>query len=152
MGIWFRVFGRSETPVSPEAILGFLNGVCPVTGRFRGDEAGWFAAELAFAETAPLHLERFLASEEGIRGELNAWAAWLETCDYSPNHARLMEQVIQTKQLFTLRRPLDHANEVLVERLCVGLCRELARATEGVYQIDDLGFFAADGTLLLQEY
>jgi hypothetical protein len=152
MGLWFRVFGSSETPVVPEAILAHLNTIVPVTGRFRADDAGWFAAELGFAETTPLHLERFLASEEGIRGELNAWAAWLETCDYDPNHVLLMECVVQTRQLFTLRRPIDHADEVLVERLCVGLCRELARVTEGVYQVDDLGFFAADGAQLLQEY
>src|SRR5881275_78737 len=94
----------------------------------------------------------FGPSEEGIRAELNTWAAWLETCDYSPNHAALMEWVIQTRQLYTLRRPLDHADEVRLERVCVGTCRFLAGATDGVYQLDAEGFFAADGTLLLQEY
>ena len=43
-------------------------------------------------------------------------------------------------------------DEVLVERLVVALCRFLAGATDGVYQSDDAGFFAADGALLLQEY
>jgi hypothetical protein len=153
MGLWYRVFGGSAAPVEPGAVLAFLNGLdARVTGRFAGDDAGWFRAELAFADTAPLYLERFLASEEGIRGELNAWAAFLETCDYSPNHLPLMEQVVGTAQLFTLRRPIDHADEVLVERLCVGLCQFLARVTDGIYQADDQGFFATDGTLLLQEY
>ena len=153
MGLWYRVFGRGEEQPAPGAILEHLNGLgAVVRGDFAGDEAGWFRAELAFADTTPLHLERFLSSEEGIRAELNSWAAFLETCDYSPNHGWLMEWMIQTRQLFTLRRPLDHADEVLVERLCVGLCRFLARATGGFYQADDEGFFEADGTLLLQEY
>jgi hypothetical protein len=34
----------------------------------------------------------------------------------------------------------------------VGLCRFLARATDGFYQVDDEGFFEADGTLLVKEY
>ena len=152
MGLWYRVFGRGETLVGPGAILEHLRGLSgAVTGRF-DDEANWVSAELSFADATPLRLERFLATEEGIRDELNTWAAFLETCDYSPNHAPLMERMIQTKQLLTLRRPIDHADEVLVERLCVGLCQFLARATDGVYQVDDEGFFAADGTLLLQEY
>jgi hypothetical protein len=151
MGLWYRVFGRREDSVQPGAILAHLNAIAAVTGRFDGEGEDWLSAEVAFADTTPLHLERFPSSEEGIRAELNNWAAFLETCDYSPNHVPLMEQVIQTKQLFTLRRPIDHADEAAVERLCVGLCQFLARATDGVYQADDQGFFAADGTLLLRE-
>jgi hypothetical protein len=63
-----------------------------------------------------------------------------------------MEHMIQTKQLFTIRRPFDASNEVLVDNICGGLARAFARTTEGVYQIDDQGFFDADGVLLLQEY
>jgi hypothetical protein len=153
MGLWYRVFGSNDTPPAPAAILEHLAGLCAaVRGDFTGDDAGWYSAALAFGAGTPLHLERFLAAEEGIRAELNNWAAWLETCEYSPHHVPLMERVTQTRQLFTLRRPIDHADEVLVERLCVGLCRFLAGATAGVWQADDQGFFAADGTLLLQEY
>jgi hypothetical protein len=150
MGLWYRVFGANDVLPAPGAILEALGG--GARGDFADDGAGWYAAALHVGDGTPLHLERFLATEEGIRAELNTWAAWLETCDYSPQHAALMERVIQTKQLFTLRRPIDHADEVLVERLCEGLCRFLAGATEGLWQADDRGFFAADGALLLQEY
>jgi hypothetical protein len=153
MGMWHRVFGRSDTEVTRETLEAHLasTGV-PIACEFTSDEHGWLRAELRFAATTPLHLERFRADEEGIRAELNSWAAFLETCDYDPNHAALMERVIQTRQLFTLRRPVDHADEVLVERLCVGLCSYLASATDGIWQCDDEGFFAADGALLLKEY
>jgi hypothetical protein len=60
--------------------------------------------------------------------------------------------MIGTKQLFTLRQPIDHANEVLVEKLCVTICQFLAGRTDGVYQADGQGFFAPDGMLWLQEY
>ena len=93
---------------------------------------------------AALQLERFLAEEEGIRAELNSWAAWLETRENAPEHVRLMERMIQTKQLFTLQSIEESAQ---AERLC----RFLAEITLGVYQIDVRGFFAADGVLLVPE-
>jgi hypothetical protein len=97
-------------------------------------------------------LARYLASEDDIRDDLNAYAAELETCDYSPNSTHLMEHAIQTKQLITLRKPIDAADEVLTESVLEESCRFLAAATDGVYQIDGRGWFAADGMLLLQEY
>jgi hypothetical protein len=150
--MWYRVFGTNEMQLAPETIRSQLDGLgCGVTVTFAGGDA-WLRAEIVFADTTPIHVERFLSSEEGIRAELNTWAAYLETCDYSPNFAALMEQMIRTKQLFTLRRPLDAANEVLVDNICLGLARLFARTTEGVYQVDGQGFFSADGLLLLQEY
>jgi hypothetical protein len=153
MGLWYRVFGRSSAEVPPDRIRQSLARLAVrIDCDFISEEGIWVRAELRFASSTPLHLERFRSEEEGIRAELNSWAAFLETCDYDPKHASLMERVIQTRQLFTLRRPVDHADEVLVERLCVGLCRFLASETDGVWQADDEGFFAADGVLLLREY
>jgi hypothetical protein len=150
MGLWYRVFGARDVAPTPGELLEALGA--GVRGDFTGDADGWYAAVLHVGDGTPLHLERFLATEEGIRAELNSWAAELETWDYSPNHAPLMERVIAAKQLFTLRRPIDHADEVRVECLCEGLCRYLAGFADGVWQADDRGFFAADGSLLLQEY
>jgi hypothetical protein len=98
MSLWYRVFGANESQPAPADLLAHLHGAgLSVTGHFRGDDLGWFAAELVVAvgET-PLQLERFLATEDGIRNELNTWAAWLETCDYSPNHLALMNDRHQT--------------------------------------------------------
>jgi len=83
---------------------------------------------------------------------LNAHAADLETRDYSPNAGPLMRHVIQAQQLVTLRKPIDAPDEVALDRVLTEACRFLAARTDGVYQIDDLGWFAADGTLLVQEY
>ena len=154
MSRWYRIFGRAEQQPTPAALLEYLREL-GVAGplHFHDDEEGWTSVEVPLAEGfSPLNLECFLASETGIRAELNNWAAWLETCDYSPNHAPLMERVIQTRQLYTLRRPLDHADEVRLEKVCVGICCFLATQSDGIYQADGEGFFAADGTLLLQEY
>ena len=95
----------------------------------------------------PLVLERYRADEEGIRAELNSWAAFLETCD-GPHHIPLMERTIQTRQLFTLHNP---TGDVGLDRECHTLCQLLARITAGFYQADSLGFFDADGTLLVEE-
>ena len=143
MSRWCRVFGTSAEQPAPAAVLEYLRGL-GVTGKmhFRGDSAGWTALEVVLdVNASPLVLECFLSSEDGIRKELNSWAAWLETCEDSPHHTLLMERVIQTKQLYTLRH----------ERLSADLCRWLARMTDGIYQCDEAGFFAADGTLLIRE-
>ena len=97
-------------------------------------------------------LARYLTREDDLRDDLNAHAAELETMDYSSNSGPLMERVIQTKQLITLRKPVDAANEVLLEKVLEEAVRFLAGATDGVYQIDGQGWFEASGELLVREY
>lgn len=152
--MWYRVFGRSPTEVPPAAIAAHLHALgLAVEPHFAGDDLGWTAGELRLpGGDTPVFLDRYLASEDDLRDDLNAYAAELETCDYSPHHTRLMEHVIQTRQLVTLRKPIAAADEILLERVLLEVCRFLAAGTDGVYQIDGTGWFAADGTLLLQEY
>ena len=115
MGRWYRVFGSLDTATADLGV------------------------------STPLTLERYRADEEGIRAELNSWAAFLETCA-GPHHILLMERAIQTRQLFTLHDPTGDA-----DRACVALCQRLAAVTAGFYQIDGFGFFDADGTPLVEE-
>ena len=152
--MWYRVFGRSSNDVPPVALTAHLHAAgLPVEPHFKGDDLGWTSGELRLAGlNTPVLLDRYLAKEDEIRDDLNAYAAILETCDYSPNHASLMERVIQSQQLIVLRKPLDAINEVALEKLLIESCRFLASHTDGVYQIDGEGWFSADGTLLLQEY
>ena len=124
----------------------------PVEAHFRGDDLGWTAAELRFGHGSPVYAERYLTEADDLRDDLNNWAAILETCDYSPNHIMLMERVIQSVQMITLRKPIDHSDEISVDRLCLETCRFLAANSDGIYQIDADGWYAADGELLLKEY
>ncbi|HJZ89460.1 MAG TPA: hypothetical protein VKE40_01220 [Gemmataceae bacterium] len=151
--MWYRVFCRSADEVPPAAILGKLRDeALPVEGRFRRDDLGWTAGELAIGKGAPVYLERYLATADSIRDDLNTWAAWLETLDYSPNNTSLMELVIQTQQLVIIRKPLDHSNEVEVDRVCRAVCLFIAASADGVFQVEDDGWYAADGGLILKEY
>lgn len=153
MSVWYRVFGASEKEPKPEALLEHLHhSELQIPSRFRGDDKGWFELTFSVPNASPVILERFLATEEGARDELNTWAAWLETCDYSPHYEALMERVIQAQQIYAMRKPIDHADEMLLEKLCLTLVRYLATETEGVYQIDNEGFFTPEGELLVQEY
>jgi hypothetical protein len=157
MSQWFRVFGRSAAAVEPAALLEYLHGQgFPVAGHFRGDDRGWFRAELVLADDAPpVVVERYLADEEGVRLGLNSWAAWLEEQEGNAHALPLMERLIITKEVVTLHQPAEDADDPddagLVERLCLTCCRYLAATTDGVYQADHHGFFAADGTLLVPE-
>jgi hypothetical protein len=148
MSLWYRVFGANDEQPTPAAILARLQEFAAgVRGDFTGDDAGWYAAVI-HAGGAQLHLERFLVTEEGIRAELNSWAAWLETRGEDASAVRLMERVIQTRQLITIERPSDAA---LAESICLDLCRFLAAVTDGVYQADGQGFCDSDGTVLVRE-
>jgi hypothetical protein len=153
VSVWFRVFGTNDVLPEPAAILAHLrNRGMAVVGKFYNDEEGWFQAELLFGDEEPtLHLECFLATEEGVRADLRAWAAWLETVEQNPNHQRLMEHMIATKRVLTLHESDEGPKRVALKELCVELSKFLARQTAGVYQVDDQGFFDADGTLLLEE-
>jgi hypothetical protein len=151
----FRIFGTNHVQPEPAALLEFVRGLefgYEAQGRFSTDESGWFRAELKVEEgTAPLIIDRYLAREDDIRAELNAWAAWLETAEYNPNHGWLMQHIIRTTQLFTLGGAMDADSVLPVERVYLELCRYLAAVTEGVYQVDGHGFYSADSVLLLNE-
>jgi hypothetical protein len=151
--MWYRVFGTNQTEPAPAALLEYLEGLhTGVAGKFSGDEQGWFRAELTPPATdISLELERYLVSEEGIRGEFNNWAAWIETQEGNPHQGPLMQHMISTTQLFTLRPVGNQVGPEGAEKLCKAICRFLARETAGVYQVDGQGFFAPDGTLLVKE-
>jgi hypothetical protein len=157
MSQWFRVFGLRTAAIEPADLLEHLHmHGFPVAGHFRGDDEGWFHAELRFADEAPpIVVERYAASEEGIRPELSTWAAWLEEQEQNPNAVPLMERLMGTQEVFSLRQAADEVDDAsdteLVEQLCLHCCRHLAVMTDGVYQADHCGFFAADGTLLVPE-
>jgi hypothetical protein len=139
--------------LSPSSLLEHLYAnALPVASSFKGDDLGWTGAELILGNGSPVFVDRYLAKEDDLRADLNSWAAFLETCDYSPNNAMLMERVIQTQQLITLRKPIAHSDEISVDKLCLAICSFLSAEADGIYQIDDDGWYAADGTLLLKEY
>jgi hypothetical protein len=147
--MWWRVFGLNDTTPDLTSLLEHLHAQgLPAVGHFRGDDLGWTGGELTLPDSpTPIQLERYLTDEDDLRDELNTWAAWLETQDHEPGHRALMQHAIGTRQLVTLR-PSDAA---ALDRLCAEVCRHLARQTDGVYQADGRGFFAADGTPLLSE-
>jgi hypothetical protein len=151
--MWYRVFGSSDVEPTPAALAEHLHAAgLAVEPHFKGDDLGWSSGELRMGAGTPVFLQRYLASEDDIRDDLNAHAAELETCTYSPNYERLMRHAIQTKQLITLRMPIDASDEVMLEKVLEESCRFLAAATDGVYQVDGHGWFTAAGEQLLQEY
>ena len=151
--MWYRVFCRSTDSLDPRELVARLaTPGRPVRGAFQPDDRTWSSGALQLGSGTPIYVERFGTAEDDLRNDLNTWAAYLETLDYSPNHTRLMEHVVQTQQLFTIRKPLDHPTESAVDDLCRGLCGELATAGDGIFQIEDEAWYSADGTLLLQEY
>jgi hypothetical protein len=149
--MWCRVFGLSSAGVQPAELLEHLRGAgMQVQGHFRGDDEGWFEAQLVL-DNWSLTLSRFLATEEGVRGELNAWAAWVELQERNLHRDLLMRQLIAVKQVFTLEVPEDATDVAPLSHLAMELCRYLAATTSGFYQQDGRGVCAADGTNLVPE-
>jgi hypothetical protein len=151
--MWYRVFGTNDVPPDPDALRQHLHGLgFEVAGQFQGDEQGWFRAELFSPEIhQPIALERYLATEEGIRDELNAWAAWVESAGDSPTHVRLMQQLIGSTQLITIECPAASHHQAALAQLCGAVGQFLAQQTAGVIQVDGQGFFAPNDTLLVRE-
>ncbi|QEL13966.1 hypothetical protein [Limnoglobus roseus] len=152
--MWHRIFGHSLDSPSPAALAENLHALgIGVEPHFRGDDLGWTRGELLLpGGGTPILLERYLTEEDDLRDMLNTFAAELETMTHSPNNVKLMEHVINTKQLVTLRKPIDHADESRLDATVQAVVQFLAAGTGGVYQIDGKGWFATDGTLLVQEY
>ena len=148
--MYYRVFGLDGATPDLAALLDHLHAAgLPAVGHFRGDDLGWTGAELTpDGGNTAVALERYLTAEDDLRDDLNAYAAELETMDYSPAHQPLMEHVVRSQQLVTLRAL---AGSEAVDRLAAAVCQFLTRQTDGVYQADGQGFFAADGTPLLRE-
>ncbi len=151
MSRWLRVFGTNQAQPAPEALLEELQACGQgVAADFRGDDQGWLHAGLRVGPLV-IELERYLSTEEGIRAELNTWAAWLESMEEDRDLGPLMQLVISTTQLFTLQVPDDRFPGSPLEAVALGACRYLAKVTAGVYQVDDQGFFGPDGRLLVAE-
>jgi hypothetical protein len=144
---WYRVFNRSPEPVHPAVVLANLTfTAAPVQGHFQADEHGWYRCELiAGAGIEPIVVECFRVFEEGIRPELQSWAAYVETID-SPYSQEFMEVLNASAQVFTVQ-----LTDVRAAELLKTLCGNLARAGDGVYQIDGEGFFWSNGALALGE-
>lgn len=150
--MWFRVFSTDEEAPEPAALLARLTEAgFSVQGDFGGEGRGWVRADFALGgQPAPVRLDRYLGDEEDVRDNLNAWAAWLETQDGNPYVHRLMQHMIGAQQVYAVEATRDEAEDE-VGRFCVALCRAVAGATRGVYQVDGAGFFAPDGKLLVPE-
>jgi hypothetical protein len=153
--LWFRIFGTNDVEPNPAALLDPFRQLefgDEITAKLSRDDEGWFRAEFAIiGEDMPLIIDRYLAKEEGIRAELNTWAAWLETVEQNPSRDRLMQHLISTTQVFTLHGPSEADSLLPMEYLCLEVCQFLARQTAGVYQVDKQGFYSPDGTLLVEE-
>ncbi len=152
--MWYRVFGLQPLSVSPASLTAHLHQQgLSITPHFKANDLGWTRGELTLVGGGtPIILERYLTVEDELRPDLNNYAAELETMSYSENSPRLMQHMIQTQQLITLRKPIDHADEATLETVLETACQFLASHTDGVYQVDGQGWFAADGTKLVQEY
>jgi len=152
MNRWCRVFSRNDASPQREALARTILAMAPGAAvQWDEGEQGWLRCEIQLAGHAePLAVDRFLREEEGIRAELQAWAAWLETTD-NEHAPALMRHLIGTQQVFTLKPPETREEDASIEQVCLAVCQFLAKATEGVYQIDEQGFFDAEGTLLVQE-
>lgn len=146
--MWYRVFGLNDNDIQPAELLEHLQHCgLEVQGHFRGDDEGWFEAEFVL-DGLSVTVNRYLVTEEGVRQELNNWAAWIELESSTDQRESYMQRIISSQQMFTMEIPDAHA---ALESLCLETCRFLADRTQGMYQVDGQGFFSSEGNLLIGE-
>jgi hypothetical protein len=150
MGI--RVFAASEAmpqPVDLQRLLGDRGRSASLS--VTGDDLGWLAIEFTAGESdATIRIERFLTDEDELRDELDTWAGWVESQPASVIATKLMQQIVSTRQVFTIRvipplEKLDRSSESET------VAQWLAVVSKGVYQVDGCGFFGASGDILVAE-
>jgi hypothetical protein len=151
--MWLRVFGQNQKIPSITVICETLLAAgFRVVPEVRGDDLGWTECHLSLAGV-PIGLARYLTDEDELRDDLNAYAAELEAqIDIQPAAGPLMERVIQTRQLITIRRPLGHPNELAMESCCRIIADTLAKETDAIIQIDGQGWYEVDGQQIIREY
>lgn len=151
--MWLRVFGQNDSiPSITDLCESLLAAGFRVVPEVRGDDLGWTECHL-FLAGVPIGMARYLTDVDELRDDLNAYAAELEALlDIQPAAGRLMERVIQTRQLITIRRPLGHPNESAMESCCRLIADTLAKSTDAIIQIDGQGWFEAHGQQIIQEY
>src|ERR1700687_2920068 len=102
-----RIFGANDIEPEPAELVAFLKERgYDAAGHFQGDDRGWFQAELPW-QGAVVQLDRYLADEQGLRAELNTWAAWVETTEDTPHQTPLMQRLIATRQMIVFRDAPD---------------------------------------------
>jgi hypothetical protein len=146
---WFRVFANSDQVPAPEAVARSIrDGFPQMQVKFMADDEGWLEADITDPITGhSWKLRRYCRNADDIRGELQSWAAWIEWQPPSPHQQHLMERIMTAKQVFTFEADEDPTSAPLG----LALMQFLAGASDGVYQIDGRGFYAAGGGLLLAE-
>jgi hypothetical protein len=152
--MWYRAFCRSAAEVPPADLIERLHAAgLAVTPHFSGDDLGWTSATLGLpGDGSPVRVDHYLTAADDLRNDLNGFAAEVETMTFSDRRHELMERIIQTEQLVTLRRPADHADESRLDELCLAVVQVVAAAADGVIQIDGRGWLTPAGELLLAEY
>ena len=147
--MWYRIFSVTPEEVGPAVIAEHLHAHGrKVEPHFKGDEFGWISGELKLPAGGIVRLDRYLTEEDGIRSELNAFAAEIEDLEESQRSARLMEIVIGTKQLVAISKEEDTGAEV--DQTCEETARFLTKQSQGVLFIEDRGWFGPDGEELIR--
>ncbi|MSR31007.1 MAG: hypothetical protein EXR99_05815 [Gemmataceae bacterium] len=148
MAGWFRIFTSLENGPEPAALMESLQKLFHgIHGNFRTDEEGWFQVILAHPKLGTLAIDRYLTSETGVRGQLNAFAGFLET----KGQFALMEQLIASKQVLSLEFPTEDETEPLPLDAIRNMAMALASLTGGFAQVDGIGFLDAQGVVLVPD-
>ncbi|MEY4614462.1 MAG: hypothetical protein RL179_2435 [Planctomycetota bacterium] len=148
MAGWFRIFLSQEEGPEPSAIMECLQGLIPgVRGNFRVDPDGWFQLILTHPSIGELVVDHFLASEKGVRSEINTWAAWLE----SKQFLDLMERIIQVRQVLSFEVTPELEENATDPGIFKRIALDLSRLGKGFAHLDGAGFLEHDGTLLIED-
>jgi hypothetical protein len=152
MTISYRIFSNSRTEPPAATLAENLRKLrSDIFVHFSGDHLGWMRARIDVGPgLPPVGIERFLVEEADMRHQLNSWVAWLETVDH-PRRESMIDRVVNSQQVFTLELDDKLADRENLREFAKVICQHLAHITDGIYQIDDLGFFSAEGLLLVPE-
>src|SRR5439155_13834880 len=99
-----RIFAATDFSPSPRDLLREFQAKHPTaTFTVEEDDQGWFSCRLQVGD-ATYVVDRFLREEDGIVGQLQGWAAWVESRSTSAAHERLTALLATARQVFVIHR------------------------------------------------
>ena len=153
MSNWIRIFGTNATTLRVSALVEQLDeaGV-EVTWEVMGDDQEWEQVSLQTpAMQAPVMLERMALDDPEIHEEVAPLLDGLERLDDVYDVDEIEQVLGGTRQLYILGMPAGLQGDSDVEQLSLCVSQLIAKLTKGIYQVDQAGFYDADGQILLEE-
>lgn len=150
---WIRVFGTNQqTPRASEIQTSLLRCGMFVQSDVDGDDGSWEQVRLRHElASESVQLELLPPDDPELADEIEPILDWLSEQPGSPNAQVLRETLSRVSQVYIIGVPDSAQLGTPNGQMTILLARLLSRWSDGLYQVDNEGFYDRHGTLLQRD-